>query len=109
MARLEHRGRRSGTLRATPLLVWPAVGGFVAPMPYGADVDWAKNLLHAGDGVLLHRGARYRVGDPRIDAVEAIAGEIPGFIAAITGGLGIRHIMRVDVRPNPAPGEPPPA
>lgn len=109
VARLEHRGRRSSAVRATPLLVWPAAGGFVVPMPYGTGVDWARNLLHAGDGALLFQGVRYRVGGPRIVSVEQIAGEIPAFIGAIAGGAGIRYLMRVDVLPNLMPGEPPSA
>lgn len=100
VARLEHRGRLTGALRATPLLAWPMRGGFIVPMPYGTDVDWAKNLLHAGEGVLQHQRVRYHVGDPRIGSLDAIAREFPPLIAAIASRSGIHHVMRVDVLPN---------
>ncbi|MBV9597097.1 MAG: hypothetical protein JOZ87_09540 [Chloroflexi bacterium] len=37
---LEHRGRRSGTLFRTPVVVRPTPDGFVVPMPWGETTDW---------------------------------------------------------------------
>ena len=105
IARLEHRGRRSGLVRSTPVLAWPAADGFIVPMPYGTDVDWAKNLLHAGEGVLQHQGARFLVDSPRIGSVAADAGRMAPLVRAVARGSWLRHVMLVDVHPHPTPGE----
>ena len=97
VVRLEHRGRRSGALRATPVLAWPVAGGFLVPMPYGTDVDWAKNLRHAGGGVLQFHGVRYRVGRPRIVLARDALGDLLFPADSLVGVAGVRHVMRVDV------------
>lgn len=98
VARLEHRGRRGRDLYVTPLLAWPVSGGFLMPMPYGPDVDWARNLRHADDGVLQHQGVRYRIGNPRIESAASALPDLPFPIDRLVAMSGIRHVMRVDVR-----------
>ena len=97
VARLEHRGRRSGAFRATPVLAWPVMGGFIVPMPYGTDVDWARNLCHAGEGVLQYGNVRYRVGNPRVVPVREGAGDLPFPIGPLIRNSWIRLLLRVDV------------
>ena len=109
LARLELQGRRSGALSATPLWAERVSGGFLITMPYGTDVDWAKNLIHADEGVLHYRGVRYRVGSPRIGpAVEALP-ELPFLTRLIVDLSGVRHIMHVDVLPSAPAQMPTPA
>ncbi len=100
VARLEYRGRRTGAPYATPVRVWAVTGGFVIPMPYGMDVDWAKNLGHAGVGVLQREGVRYRVGAPRIMPTAEALDALPFVSGRLLGLLGIRHVTRVDVLPS---------
>ncbi len=97
VARLEHRGRRTGAFRATPVLAWPVAGGFVVLMPYGPDVDWAKNLHHSGEGVLQYQGVRYRVGNPRIVPARDASDDLPWPIRLLASPSGMRHTMRLDV------------
>ena len=94
--RMEHRGRRTGRLYATPLLVNRVPGGFALPLPYGRDVDWARNLLATGDGVLLDHGVRSRVGNTRIVPADALLPQLPLFMHRIIATYGIREFMRVD-------------
>jgi deazaflavin-dependent oxidoreductase (nitroreductase family) len=101
--RLEHRGRRTGRQYATPLWIDPVDKGFVIPLPYGRDVDWARNLLAAGEGVLQDHGARYLVGNPRIVPSEDLLSELPGFTRRMVAIYGIDSFVRVDVLPNSAP------
>jgi deazaflavin-dependent oxidoreductase (nitroreductase family) len=103
VARLEHRGRTTGLFRATPVLAWPVAGGFVVAMPYGTDVDWARNLLHAGEGVLQYQGVRYRVGNPRIVPAREIGGDVPGAIASLVAASGMHHVARLEVLPGLTP------
>jgi F420H(2)-dependent quinone reductase len=61
---LETRGRRTGTLRATPLVYLP-VGGDFAVVPANAGADrppaWWLNLQAAGDGFVVLSGRRQRI------------------------------------------------
>jgi deazaflavin-dependent oxidoreductase (nitroreductase family) len=109
VSRLEHRGRRSGALRVTPLLAEPIREGFIMTLPYGKDADWAKNLLHAGEGILRHHGVRYRVGNPRFVAVAEAPPETPLLLRGITTALGLDEFLRVDVLPSLTAEIPPPA
>ena len=104
--RLEHRGRRTGRPYATPLWVDPVPGGFAMPLPYGRDVDWARNLLAAGEGVLQDHGVRYHVGNPRIVAAADLLPELPLVAHRIVATYGIRDFMRVDVLPGAVPAIP---
>jgi deazaflavin-dependent oxidoreductase (nitroreductase family) len=61
-----HRGRRSGREYQTPVNVFPADGGFVIALTYGADTDWVKNVQAAGGCELRTRGRVLRVGSPRV-------------------------------------------
>jgi deazaflavin-dependent oxidoreductase (nitroreductase family) len=109
VSRLEHRGRRSGALRVTPLLAEPIREGFIMALPYGQDADWAKNVLHAGEGVLQYQGIRYRVGHPRFVAAADAPPETPLLLRGIAAALGLPEFLRVDVLPSLTAEVPPPA
>jgi deazaflavin-dependent oxidoreductase (nitroreductase family) len=63
---LKHVGRRSGKDYATPVVVARIPGGFLIPMPYGAETDWLRNLLAAGRGILVWDGREYAVEGPEV-------------------------------------------
>lgn len=105
--RLEHRGRRTGRPYATPLWVDPVPGGFAMPLPYGRDVDWARNLLAAGEGVLQDHGVRTRVGNPHIVPAGDLLPELPLVTHRIIATYGIRDFMRVDALPDDLPATQP--
>lgn len=100
--RLEHRGRLTGRPYATPLVANPVPGGFALPLPYGRDVDWARNLLAAGEGVLQDHGVRTRVGNPRIVPAVELLPELPLVTHRVIATYGIRDFMRVDALPGGA-------
>jgi hypothetical protein len=108
-ARLEHRGRTSGALYATPIVAEPVREGFLIPLPYGRDVDWARNLLHAGEGVLQAHDVRYRVGNPRIVPLADVEAELPWLMPIGARLCGIADFIRVDVLPSLTAEVPPPA
>ena len=75
---IHHVGRRSGRAYRTPVVALASresvdsasVAG--SPLPWGADVDWCRNILAAGSYELTRRGRRYRVDEVRlVDADEA--------------------------------------
>lgn len=64
LAVMHHTGRRSGREYAIPVLVAPMAGGFVFALTYGDHVDWYRNILAAGKGVLTWQGRDYTLGSP---------------------------------------------
>ncbi len=77
LAVVRHVGRRSGRTYRTPVLAFRSSGGFVIPMTYGRDVDWARNLVAAHGGEVEQLGRRVAVRNPRIVGTEAAAPHLP--------------------------------
>jgi deazaflavin-dependent oxidoreductase (nitroreductase family) len=75
---LEHVGRRSGTVRQTPINIFPRGERYVIALTYGPDVAWLKNVLAAGgcrvriEGHWLRLTQPRRFRDPRRRAVPPI-------------------------------------
>lgn len=63
---IEHRGRRSGKVFRTPVVVKPTSDGFVVPMPYGERTDWYRNVMAAGGARIRWNGRDYRVAEPEV-------------------------------------------
>ncbi len=73
LAVIHHVGRKSGRHYRSPVLAFRTTKGFVVPLIYGRDVDWARNLK-AARGCELHRvGRRFRLHNPRIVGEAAYA------------------------------------
>lgn len=93
LAIIHHLGRKSRRRYRTPVVAFRTAEGFVIPMTYGRDVDWARNLVAAGGGELERLGQNFAVRNPRIvgDAVAGprlppvigralVAAKLPGFV-----------------------------
>lgn len=83
LAVVHHVGRRSGRRYRSPVIALPSGGHVVIPMTYGRDVDWARNLLHAGGGELARLGGRERLSNPRIVDLATAEPHLP----ALTRGF----------------------
>jgi len=108
LAIVHHVGRKSGRHYRTPVVAFRTAKGFVIPMTYGRDVDWARNLLQAHGGELVQLGRRSVLRHPRIVDRDAAyphlpvgirsalwAADFPGYVlldfdAATSGGEGRR-------------------
>ncbi len=63
---LEHVGRRSGTVRRTPLNIFRSgTDRWVVALTYGSGVQWLRNIEAAGECRMLVRGRWLRLTDPR--------------------------------------------
>jgi deazaflavin-dependent oxidoreductase (nitroreductase family) len=62
---LEHVGRRSGTVRQTPINIFPRGERYVIALTYGPDVEWLKNVLAAGGCRVRIQGRWLRLTEPR--------------------------------------------
>jgi deazaflavin-dependent oxidoreductase (nitroreductase family) len=70
---IRHTGRRSGKSYATPVVADRVADGFILPLPYGARVDWLRNVVAAGKATVTVGGKNYDVIEPEIvDAAAAL-------------------------------------
>jgi hypothetical protein len=76
-ASLKHVGRRSGHEYTTPVVAWPLGDGFVFPLPYGADVDWCRNVLAARTCTLLWNEHEYILEKPEMMTPSQALGAFP--------------------------------
>ena len=63
---LEHTGRRSGTVRHTPINLFQHGDGFVIALTYGPDVQWLQNVEAAGRCRVRTRGRWIDLSAPRL-------------------------------------------
>ncbi|MBD5788319.1 nitroreductase [Cellulosimicrobium terreum] len=90
---LHHRGRRSARSYATPVMAFAARRPgerdvlVVHPLPWGADVDWCRNIRAAGSYELTRKNVEYRVDRLEVVDAEEIAPLLHGLPrAALSSG-----------------------
>jgi len=107
-AALHHTGRRSGRPYTTPVVAQPVPDGFVIPLPYGAQVDWLRNVLAAGHASIDVRGRRYIIMNPQIVDAAAVFPLLPIRLQRTWRRFHIEQYLRVrallDDRPAREPG-----
>ena len=91
---ITHRGRRSGKVFRTPVVVRPTTDGFVVPMPWGERTDWYRNVRAAGECVIRWKDRDYPVVEPEVIS-DATA--VPGF-SALQRALMTRFEIRQGLR-----------
>src|SRR5262249_57066700 len=77
LAVVHHLGRKSGRSYKTPIVAFRSAAGFVIPMTYGTDVDWARNIVAARGCTLDRLGHHFRLRNPRIVNLEASEHPLP--------------------------------
>jgi deazaflavin-dependent oxidoreductase (nitroreductase family) len=63
---VEHVGRKSGTVRHTPVNIFRHGDGYAIALTYGADSQWVRNVLAAGEVDVLIRRRRIHLVEPRL-------------------------------------------
>jgi len=63
---LEHRGRKSGRLYRTPIMVFPAGNDLIVALTYGPNTDWAQNVISSKRCTIEYRSQRISLTNPRI-------------------------------------------
>lgn len=93
-ALVRHVGRRSGTTYETPLILARVPEGFVAELTYGTGVNWYRNIVAAGQCVIISGGEEYRID--RIESCDPHTGlRAYGFPAALILRLLRRQEFRL--------------
>jgi len=85
LAVIHHLGRKSGKAYRSPVACFPTGKGFVVPLTYGRDVDWARNLVAAKGGEVEQMGRRVKVRKPRIVGIDEAYTHLP---------IGVRQALR---------------
>lgn len=85
LAVVHHVGRKSGRRYRTPVVAFPSSTGFVIPMTYGRDVDWARNMVKADGCELRQTGRRFELHNPRIVGFKAAAKHLPAVVRPALG------------------------
>jgi deazaflavin-dependent oxidoreductase (nitroreductase family) len=80
LAVLHHAGRKSGRHYRSPVVAFRTTKGFVIPMTYGRDVDWARNIKAARGCELQRAGRRFTLRNPRIVGGEAAYPHLPAAV-----------------------------
>ncbi|QLL09313.1 nitroreductase [Mycobacterium vicinigordonae] len=69
---IRHTGRNSGRQYQTPVVAITVPGKVLVPLPYGAGVDWLRNVVAAGSATVMTKGCTVEVARPRVvDAATA--------------------------------------
>lgn len=93
-ALVRHVGRKSGKTYETPLILARAPAGFIAELTYGTDVNWYRNIVAAGECVVVFGGDEHRVD--RIEPCDRdTAMRAYGFPAAFVLRVLRRHEFRL--------------
>ena len=95
MAVLEHRGRRSGRRYRTPVLAFRVDGGYLVALLYGANSDWARNVLAAGSCALQRGGRRVEVGSPRMLDISQGMALLPALMRPAVRLLRVTRVLRL--------------
>jgi deazaflavin-dependent oxidoreductase (nitroreductase family) len=94
---IEHVGRRSGSVRHTPVNLFRAGDRFVVALTYGRDSQWVRNVLAAGGCVALTRGRRVQLVDPEVvhDPARRL---VPGAVASVLAVIGVDDFLTLRAR-----------
>jgi deazaflavin-dependent oxidoreductase (nitroreductase family) len=93
-----HRGRRSGKVYRTPVVVRPTADGFVIPMPWGEGTDWLRNVRAAGGCDIRWKSRMYPVDSPEVMDLEAARNEFSGVQQKAMTWFGIRQAVKMHFR-----------
>jgi deazaflavin-dependent oxidoreductase (nitroreductase family) len=80
LAVVHHVGRKSGRAYRSPVVAFRSDAGFVIPMTYGRDVDWARNIVKAHGCEVDQMGQRVRLHNPRIVGFKAAEPHLPAIV-----------------------------
>jgi hypothetical protein len=98
LAVVHHVGRASGRAYRSPVVAIGSATGYVIPLTYGCDVDWARNML-AGDGCDLERmGRRVRLHNPRIVGFDEAAPHLPAAVRPIFRAANLPGFVLADAQ-----------
>lgn len=97
LAIVHHVGRKSGRRYRTPVAAFRTKNGFVIPMTYGRDVDWARNIAKAHGCELVQMGRRFKLRNPRVTDGDRAAPYLPPIVRPILLSAGLPGYVILDI------------
>ena len=92
---IRHRGRRTGTAYATPVGVLADGDDFLIVLVYGNRTQWLRNVLAAGEAVLVTEGRTWQVTRPEIIPTLEVADRLGPSDQFAMRVLGTRECLRL--------------
>jgi deazaflavin-dependent oxidoreductase (nitroreductase family) len=89
---IEHVGRKSGIVRATPIHPVRTAEGFRIIAPLGLESHWVRNVLAAGHCRLEVDGVVHELDQPQLVVPSGIDG-LPRLASWTMDGLGFRYLV----------------
>ena len=97
---VQHRGRTTGRMYATPLGVRPAAnGGFVIPLTFSDQSHWYQNIRASGGSVITYQGAEHAVAGPVVVDRSVAGPAYPRYERLALRLLGINEFVWLPARP----------
>ncbi|MEV0895377.1 nitroreductase/quinone reductase family protein [Actinoplanes sp. NPDC049802] len=96
---LHHVGRRSGKPHLTPVVAAAAAGGFVVPLPYGARVDWLRDIQAAGQATIAVHGQRFTLTGFRVISADEALPMVRADLRRLWRRLGIEEYLYAAASP----------
>lgn len=100
LAMVHHVGRKSGRPYRSPVLAFRSATGFVIPMTYGRDVDWARNIASAHGCDVVQMGKRTTLCNPRIVGFKAAESHLPAIVRPGLRAADFPGYVLLDVAPD---------
>jgi deazaflavin-dependent oxidoreductase (nitroreductase family) len=91
LALIEHVGRKSGTVRRTPIHPMPTQDGFRIIVPIGEQSEWARNVLAAGHCRLVLGDRLIELDEPVLETPAEVP-DLPQPMRAVFEWLGFRYL-----------------
>jgi len=92
---IEHRGRASGKVYHTPVVVRSTNDGFILPMPWGERTDWYRNVRAAGECVIRWKGRNYQMVQPELTNIAAAQESFNAIARLFIARLRINHFLHL--------------
>ena len=99
-AMLTHVGRRSGTVRHTPVNVFRHGSGYAIALTYGRDSEWVRNVDAARGCIIETRGRRVRLSRPAI-VHDPSRRMVPAPVRLFLRVLRVTDFLVLEVDPRP--------
>jgi deazaflavin-dependent oxidoreductase (nitroreductase family) len=96
---LEHRGRKTGTIYQTPLMLFHQRPYLLIVLTYGERTDWLRNIQAANEAVVIERDQRFTVTDPVVESGPEAMRQLPRPVRFFVGLLGIDQVVRLTPHP----------
>jgi deazaflavin-dependent oxidoreductase (nitroreductase family) len=91
---VEHRGRRSGVVRRTPVNVFRRGDRYVFALTYGSDAQWVRNVVAAGECDLLRLGRRTHLVEPGL-IHDPQRRPVPFFVRLPLAAIGVEDFLEL--------------